>query len=191
MAKIKAANNTSQRLYTIRRSKLNNIYEAIESIVAENFMACTQQELLFLINRELPPEQRLNHRGLVSHLFSRENEDRTTQTSQENPLYEMVVDMVILYRIQTKKDLLSKYEKAKSHITIRKYEFLLQRKFKEWAITDKSTEEASNGQVSVTINIVPRESINPITSESQMLALEEQILSKYADRLSIPTRTED
>lgn len=188
------AKRPSRLLYSVRNSKLNTIFDVIEDLIAEYFVPCTQQELLFLINQQLPKEQWLTMAGLKSHLLGRESEQSTIGTIQkDNPLYELVIDMIILYRIETKKDLIEKYKRAKSGVALRKYEFLLQHKFREWNIKDQGeTEERSGNGVNVTINIVPRgEATKPITTEAEMLNLEAEILNKYAERLSIPTRAED
>ena len=183
----------SQTLYTVRNSKLNHIFDAVEEIVSEYFIPCTQSELLFLINQKLPREERLTLKGLTSHLMHRDNPDTTIGTSQENPLYELVVDMIILYRIQTKKDLIEKYQTSRSHVNLRKYEFLLQHKFKEWNMKDSSVESDPDGKgkVSVTINIVPRADSRPITSEAEMLEIEQEIKDKYAKFLPVPPESEN
>ena len=110
-------------------SKLTTkVLEAIEKVINENILMCTDEELVVAINEELPKEERFSYEA-----FSKW---KRGQSQSESPLYGEFLRLIKKALVNEKSRLLSLLQKDDRQW--QRYAWILERKFDEWNIKTKS-----------------------------------------------------
>jgi hypothetical protein len=112
-----------------RPSKMTkNVIEAIETVINENILFATDEELVEQINELLPEEQRFTYEA-----FSKWKRGLNTET---NILFPQFVRLIKKALFKEKKRLLELL--AKDDKQWQRYAWILERKFDDWNIKMKS-----------------------------------------------------
>lgn len=118
-------------------SKLTqNVLDAIEIVIDENILICTDEELVIAINEILPEKERFTY-----HAFSKWKREKS---QVDNPLFPKFLHLIKKALIVEKKRLMALLESDKQGW--QRYAWILERKFDEWNIKTK-------GEVDHNINI--------------------------------------
>ena len=110
-------------------SKLTeDVLEAINKVITENILVCTDEELVIAINEELPEDKRFTY-----HAFSKWKREKS-QT--DNPLYPQFLHLIKKALVVEKKRLMKLLQEDKQ--SWQRFAWILERKFDEWNIKTKS-----------------------------------------------------
>lgn len=132
-------------------SKLNeDVLQAISQVVDENILICTDEELVIAVNELLPEDKRFTYEA-----FSKW---KRGLSQVDNPLYPSFLRLIKKALVNEKKRLLKLLESDKN--SWQRYAWILERKFDEWNIKNKS-------EVDHTVNIPSLPSI-VIRTKSQI-----------------------
>lgn len=146
---------------------------AMGKVVEDNILACNNFELWYLINQELPVEEQISFRDFS--MIRNPLQERSRDTIKMSPFYLEARKIVIEALIKAKRDLLVKYQSAKNYIELRKCEFILQTRFKDWGVD--ISEEADVLPVGNTYNILIQNnhSAQPVRTELEMIKLMQNV----------------
>lgn len=146
---------------------------AMHRVVEDNILACNNFELWYLINQELPVEEQISFRDFS--MIRNPLQERSRDTIKMSPFYMEARKIVIEALIKAKRDLLVKYQGAKNYIELRKCEFILQTRFKDWGID--ISEGVDSLPVGNTYNILIQNNHNspPVRSETEMIKLMQDV----------------
>ena len=110
-------------------SKLNeDVLQAISQVVDENILICTDEELVIAVNDLLPEDKRFTYEA-----FSKW---KRGLSQVDNPLYPSFLRLIKKALVNEKKRLLKLLESDKN--SWQRYAWILERKFDEWNIKNKS-----------------------------------------------------
>jgi hypothetical protein len=114
---------------TGRPTKMNtNVVYAMEQVITENVLYCTDEDLVLLINERLPPERQFSYES-----FSKW---KRGQSQNVNPLYSDFLRLIKKALISEKTTLLKSLHSGTSNWQARAW--ILERKFEEWNIKSKT-----------------------------------------------------
>lgn len=117
-----------------RPTKLtSNVLNAISTVIETNILFCTDEELVIEINELLPENERFSYES-----FSKWKRE---ESQSDNPLFQQFLRLIKKALIKEKSRLLSKLEKDER--AWQKYAWILERKFDEWNIRNKSEIETN------------------------------------------------
>lgn len=117
-----------------RPSKLTeNVLGSINEVIETNILFCTDEELVIAINEILPEDERFSYES-----FSKW---KRAKSQSENPLFPEFLRLIKKALIQEKTRLLKLLEKDDR--AWQRYAWILERKFDEWNIRNKSEVDAN------------------------------------------------
>lgn len=129
-------------------------------------IALNTDELIYMINTYLPTDLHID-RGTLNRFIK----DKTSLTVQMLPLYSEVRGIILEALMRTKLEMTRRYMATNKFGEMRKFEFIMLNKFKDWGDKEDTAQAAVGDRF--TINIQNNSNMLPITSEAEMIALNE------------------
>lgn len=148
------------------------LYQTLQLVLQDKtiLISLNKEELVYVINTHLPDNLKIS-----KALFDRFVNDAANFETKLIPLYTDIRNLIIEAKCIVKQGLTKTYLDTKNFAEMRKFEFIMDRKFKDWV--DVNETEAAKVPVGnkYIINIQNNNPIAPITSEEQMIELNNNV----------------
>ena len=144
--------------------------DALREVLADKtvLVALNKEELVHFINLRLPEELHIN-KAMMDRLAA----DSANFDTKLLPLYSEIRSIIIWAKSQVKISLTKSYLETNKFGEMRKFEFIMSNKFKDWCDQEDNAHKETVGNKYI-INIQNNNMMPPITNEEQMLELNDR-----------------
>lgn len=160
---------------------------AIRDIIMDYILVANYKEIAFLVNEfleglSLPV---INEKNFVDFMKGKATDEIAT-----DPVFLTLEKLLIKAMLDKKKDLMTEYsEKDANWQSLRRVEFLLNTRFKEFGREEVGGLAIEGGGSTIVINIDNRriQAAAPLTSEAMVLSSEKVMVSNYLNQRNLNT----